>query len=274
MTTQTSSGKIEVHGHRGSRGTHPENTLPAFQEAVDAKADVLEFDLQMTKDNVPVVAHDPLLTQEHCKGPNGRKLKKPIAIRTLTLEELKKYDCGSVPQERFPTQQQIPGTPIPTLEEVLVFVKKQAPHIKMNIETKMVPPSTKRVDLVPDPSFFVHQIVGLLQKYSLVEQSILQSFDFRTLQAAKEIEPKLQLSCLFEEKTDMCAETARVGAQWLSPKQTLLTPEIMKDCRSRGIRVVPWTANKTEEWARLVNLKVDAIITDYPRQLVQYFSGK
>jgi len=248
--------------------------MPSFQEALDAKADVLEFDLQLTKDDVPVVSHDPLLTKQHCVDAEGKPLVKSIPVRTLTLAELKTYDCGSVRQERFPKQKLIPGTRIPTLEEVLQFVTTRAPHLRMNIETKMVPPSDKELHLVPKPALFVEKIVALLRKYGVVEKSILQSFDFRTLTEAKKAEPRLALSCLFEKEADYCGETLRIGAQWLSPLQTLLTPAVVKDCHAKGIKVVPWTANTPDEWARLVDLKVDAIISDYPRQLVEFLKSR
>ena len=95
--------RIEVQGHRGARAVLPENTLPAFEHAIGAGADVLELDLAVTRDNVLVASHDPVLNPEICRGP-----KAGAVIRELTLEELRRYDCGSLRNPQFPRQQPVP----------------------------------------------------------------------------------------------------------------------------------------------------------------------
>ena len=82
----------------------PENTIPAFEYAIGAGVDVLELDMAVTKDDVLVVSHDPLLNPEICTGPGA-----PRAIRTLTLRELRQWDCGALRNPRFPKQTPIPG---------------------------------------------------------------------------------------------------------------------------------------------------------------------
>src|SRR6266849_1043830 len=81
--------KIQVHGHRGARAVRPENTLPAFEYAIGIGVDVLELDMAVTKDNHLVVSHDPVINAEICSGP-----EPPRPIRTLTLAELRQWDCG------------------------------------------------------------------------------------------------------------------------------------------------------------------------------------
>src|SRR3954449_4082190 len=82
---------IQVHGHRGARAMRPENTIPAFEYAIAAGVDVLELGMAVTKDDVLVVSHDPLLNPEICSGPGAAR-----AIRTLTLNELRQWDCGAL----------------------------------------------------------------------------------------------------------------------------------------------------------------------------------
>ncbi len=260
--------KVSIHGHRGSRGTHPENTIPAFEEAVAAGAHVLEFDLQLTADDVPVVSHDPYLTAQHCRYRDGKPLAAPIPIRSLKAKQLEAFECGSVPQERFPEQKLTPGTSIPTLDGLLAWWKKNAPRFEMNIETKM---SAEDPKWIADPTLFARKVIETLRKYQAIDKSILQSFDFRTLTAARKIEPKLRLSCLFEEGAkDFCAQTAEVGAEWASPALALANPDAVAKCHDRGIKVVPWTANLEEQWRTLLGSEVDAIITDYPRKLAAF----
>lgn len=259
--------KVSIHGHRGSRGSHPENTIPAFEEAVAAGAHVLEFDLQLTADDVPIVSHDPYLTAQHCRYRDGKPLTAPIPIRSLKVKQLEAFECGSVAQARFPEQKQIPGTPIPTLDGLLTWWKKNAGKLEMNIETKM---SAEDPKWIPDPTLFARKVIEALRKHGAVGKTILQSFDFRTLTAAQKIEPTLRLSCLFEESKSFCDETAEIGAQWASPALKLVNPAEVAKCHAKKIQVVPWTANNEKEWRALLASEVDAIITDYPRKLAAY----
>src|ERR1700730_3510215 len=101
MTTNgpAASRRVVVHGHRGARARFPENTIPAFQYAIRAGVDVLELDMAITRDNVVVVSHDPIVDPPVCTGP------RPTAvIHELTLAEVKQWDCGAVQNPRFPHQ--------------------------------------------------------------------------------------------------------------------------------------------------------------------------
>lgn len=260
---------IKVHGHRGSRGTHPENTLPAFKEAVSAGADVLEMDLQLSKDNIPVVCHEPMISGRLCRYSNGTPVEKPIAIRTLTVSQIQSFDCGSIPREKFPEQRPIPNTMIPTLEEVLCWATRASSTIEFNIETKMTACSPS---LIAPPELFVEKVVELLHKYRVIEQAILQSFDFRTLEQAKRLAPNLRLSCLFEREDNFCELTARLGGQIASPNFMLITSQRVMHCHEMGIQVVPWTVNAPGDWRSMIDCGVDAVITDYPRRLVEYLA--
>src|SRR5690349_15229497 len=109
--------KIEVHGHRGARAKYPENTLPAFEYAIAQGVDVIELDLGVTKDNVVVVSHDSFLKAPICTG--GPKAE--ANIRDLTLQELRRWDCGAVRNPNFAEQKIVPGAKMPTLDEVFAL---------------------------------------------------------------------------------------------------------------------------------------------------------
>src|SRR5437016_12674730 len=98
---------VKVHGHRGARALRPENTLPAFEYAIAAGVDALELDMAVTKDNVIVVSHDPVLHPPVCSGA-----KPEAVIRQLTLAEVKQWDCGKVQSPGLPHQPTSPGTRI------------------------------------------------------------------------------------------------------------------------------------------------------------------
>lgn len=264
---KTEPSKILVHGHRGSRGTHPENTLPALEEAVAAGADILEFDLHLTKDGIPVLSHDARIPEALCTDSHGKAVKKGPFILRLTLKQVKTYDCGSLRNPRFAEQTPIKGTKIPTLDEVLTWANKTAPRLQLNIETKMDATDKK---LNPDPEFFAKTVITLLKKHNAIDRTILQSFDFTTLHAARKIEPGLRLAALWEFEKNFCDETKKLGFPYASPSHDLLTPEQIKKCHEAGIQVAPWTLNDEATWAKAVDLGVDSIITDYPRKLKAY----
>src|SRR5262245_45148577 len=122
--------KIEVHGHRGARGMRPENTLPAFEYAIAQGVDVLELDMAVTKDNVIVISHDPVLKAPICSGP-----KPEGVIHELTLKEVQAWDCGATKNPASAKQVPVPGTKIPTLASVLDLAPKG--KFRFNIETKI-----------------------------------------------------------------------------------------------------------------------------------------
>ncbi len=268
METGSTVSAIEVHGHRGSRGTHPENTLPAFQEAVESGAEVLELDLQLTKDDVPVISHDPEIGAL-CNDEKGQPVTTRIPIRTLTFAEIQKFDCGSRPNPKFPEQKAVPSK-FTSLEQFLVWAKKHALKLAYNIETKMTAP---REELIAPPKLFAKTVEQLLRKHGAIDKTILQSFDFRTLREAKTLNPKLRLSCLFENTPNFCDATANERAAFASPDWQSVTPEEVKRCHQLGIKVAPWTANSEDSWNKMVQCNVDAIITDYPRKLVDYLKA-
>jgi glycerophosphoryl diester phosphodiesterase len=251
---------ILVHGHRGARAVRPENTLPAFEYAIAAGVDVLELDMAVTKDNVVVVSHDPLLHGPVCKGP-----EKEVAIHSLTLKQVKEWECG-VGNPGFPRQQVIPGTRIPTLDEVFALAPKG--KFEFNIETKIF---ADHPELTPSPEDFVKLVLAEVKKHHLESRVMLQSFDFRTLHAMKKIAPEIRRVALYEGTPKDFVEIAKeADVKIVSPQYKLVTPEQVAKAHAAGLLVVPWTADDPADWDRLIAAKVDAIITDDPAALIQH----
>ena len=264
MTANTAP-HILVHGHRGVRAMRPENTIPGFEYAIQAGADVLEMDVAVTKDNVLVISHDPHINPEICTGPHPG-----IAIRQLTLNELREYDCGALKNPHFPKQQPVPGTRIPTLDEVLSLSEKS--NIQFNIETKSFP---DHPELTPPPDVFARMLLDVIRKHKLDSRVIVQSFDFRTLHATKRLAADIRLSALWEGDARPFVDIAREGeAGIISPLFKLVTPQQVKAAHEAKIQVVPWTADTPADWQMLIDAKVDAIITDDPAALIGYLKEK
>jgi glycerophosphoryl diester phosphodiesterase len=234
--------RILVHGHRGARARRPENTLPGFRYAMEQGVDFLELDVAVTKDNVAVVSHDPLIDVTICSGP-----KTGVPIHTLTLEELQEYDR------------------VPTLDEVFELGRGNA--VQFNVETKIF---ADRPELSPDPEAFTQLILDLVRKHRLENRVILQSFDPRTLRVMKKLNPEIPRAALFETDRDWPEVAREFEATILSPEQHLVTRDRVKQAHAAGLQVVPWTANNPEDWARLVDAGVDGIISDDPASLIQW----
>ncbi len=278
---------ILVHGHRGSRATRPENTIPAFQFAMDHGVDVLELDLAVTKDNVLVVSHNPSLQQPPqyaghervCKGP---ELPPMTPIHAMTLEQVEQYDCGSVTLAAFPKQVAVPGTHVATFDQVLDLVAGS--KVQLNVETKIFP---NHPEMTPSPAEFVRLIVDAIHRHHIEESRvILQSFDFRTLKEMRKQDPAIRLSALLGAAkydplmgiTDANKDFGHIheitGAEIISPDVSLVTAENVAAMHRIGVQVAPYTADTPEEWRKLADAPVDAIITDDPAALLDWLKAQ
>ena len=258
--------RILVHGHRGARARRPENTLPAFEYAIAQGVDALEMDMAVTKDNVIVISHDPVLEPPVCTGPRASAV-----IHQLTLLQVRDWDCGAVRNPRFPTQQTVPGTRIPTLDDVFDLATRGS--FDYNIETKSFP---DKPEYTPPPAEFARMVLEKVRRYRLEKRVILQSFDFRTLVAMRKLAPHLRLSALTEkDQRDFAAIAVEAAhAEIISPEYHLVTREKVAAAHRAGLQVVPWTANAPEDWDRLIAAQVDAIITDDPAALIAHLKAR
>jgi len=255
------SRRILVHGHRGARAMRPENTLPAFEYAISVGADVLELDMAVTKDNVIVVSHDPYLEPPICLGPHLRRM-----IHSLTLAEVREWDCGRLRNPMFVKQTPIAGTRMPTLEEVFDLAPRGG--FGFNIETKIF---ADHPELSPPPEEFSRMVLEVVRKHHLETRVMLQSFDFRTLHAMKKLAPEIQRVALWEgDHRDFATIARDAEATVISPNFTLVTPEKVRAAHAAGLEVVPWTVNSPAEWDKLIEAQVDAIISDDPAELLAY----
>lgn len=257
--------RITVHGHRGARTVRPENTLPAFEYAIDAGADAIELDVAVTRDDVIVVSHDPDLKPPICSGPTARAI-----IRQLTLAQVREWDCGSTRNPAFPRQETVPGTRVPTLDEVLALGSRG--RFDFNLEVKSFP---DRPELTPPPDEFARMVLDAIRKRGLEKRIIFQSFDFRALAAMKRIAPEMRRSALYTGPARDFVEIGREAqAGIVSPEYGLVTKEQVAAAHKAGFQVVPWTANTPEVWESLVAAGVDGIITDDPAGLISFLRSK
>ncbi|WP_036223321.1 glycerophosphodiester phosphodiesterase family protein [Mesoaciditoga lauensis] len=286
MTPQDVGWKFDVEGHRGCRGLRPENTLAAFQFALDeVGVTTLELDLGVTKDNVLVISHDRALNPKKVRL-NGKFIDSPILIHSLTLKELEKYTIGLMRSDYYwPYQVPVPDEKIPTFESVLKLVKDRervsGRKIFINAEIKISP---SHPDDTVDEKTFVNLVVSLLKKYDMEDEVMIQSFDWEALKLIKKADPKITTVALTREYLltspkwtadlnwwkfggNVVKMVKAIGVDAASPYYKECDEELVKRYHANGIKVVPWTIDDPEMMVKYIDIGVDGIITDYPNVL-------
>jgi len=273
--------KFDVQGHRGGRGLWPENSVYGFLKAVDMKVTTLEMDVVVSADNQVVVSHDPFFNPGICKGIDGNKLDKDqlINIYKLPYDEVKKFDCGSLPYPRFPEQEKRFSYK-PLLKEVIknagarCKLNRQVP-VLYNIEIKSRPEWEGEFQPAT-PGKYVKLVLDSITPLLGYDRFTIQSFDTRILEAIKKYDSKVRLVYLVEEVvlTPEIINNLSFIPEVISPDFELLSPELINIYQQKGMKVIPWTVNETAEMQRMIDWGVDGIITDYPDRLLKTINNQ
>lgn len=240
--------KIQVWAHRGASGYAPENTLPAFQEAIDQGADGIELDIQLSKDGELVVIHDEKID----RTSSGKGW-----VKDYTLEELKAFDYNyqnvSAPgQVIYPEYEKVE---IPTMKEVLDLLAPT--NLCINIELK--------TGIVFYPKI-EEKILDLVKSYHMEDRVIYSSFNHATILRIKELNPSAKTGFLYADGTlEMPSYGARYGVDALHPAlYNLQYPGFLEQCREKGLKIHVWTVNEPEYVRMCIGAQVDAVITNVP----------
>jgi glycerophosphoryl diester phosphodiesterase len=287
---------FDAQGHRGARGLMPENTLPAFAQALAIGVTTLELDCAVTADDIAVVSHDAALNPDITRL-DGEWLAQPgPAIRSLPCAALSRYDVGAIRPDsayarRFPQQQPHDGLRIPRLAEVFALtVRAAAKHVRFNIETKIDP---TRPHLSVGPEAFVRAIMREALAANLRDRVMIQSFDWRALALVQREYPEVPTAYLTSQAPDYdtvqpfwnndlrlgdhdsvpAMVHAAGGAIW-SPRVQDLDDAAIDAAHALGLRVVPWTVNDPADMARLMDRGVDGLISDYPDRLREAMAAR
>jgi glycerophosphoryl diester phosphodiesterase len=272
---------FDIQGHRGARGLLPENSLPGFEKALELGVNTLEMDVVISRDEQVVVSHDPFFSSKICRMPNGDPVpkgeEKSLLVFQLDYEDIRSFDCGTVRQEQFPRQQLRPVRK-PLLSEVFEMAEEYTRRhdrlpARYNIETKCTVAGDG--EMHPPPHKFAALLIAAIQEGGVSDRTTIQSFDPRTLSAARELAPDLTLSLLVDRGgppvQDVVAAMGFVP-QIVSPDFRLVDADFVRLANEIGMAVLPWTVNDRLDMLRMAQLQVDGIITDYPDVAVELFS--
>lgn len=267
-----SEKQIDIQGHRGCRGLLPENSLPAFQKAIDLSVHTLELDIVISKDNEVVVSHEPYMNPIICLNPKGEEipdsLKMEYNLYEMTYKEIKAFDCGLKFHPAYPKQKKL-KTYKPLLSEVFELVKSNNSDVKFNIEVKSEP---KYYDVyMPQPDVYVKLVLDELKKHEMFNRVNLQSFDVTILEEIKKQSPSMIIALLVDENEDISTKLNQMSykPEIISPYYKLISRQHVEEYQSKGFKIIPWTINDVNDMKQMISWQVDGIITDYPNTLIE-----
>lgn len=237
-----------IIAHRGASAYYPENTMAAFKGAVELGAEMIELDVTLSKDGVPVIFHDVKLNRHS----DGKGL-----VSDHTLEDLKSLDAGSWFHPKFSDQK------IPTLEEVLDFASG---NIALNIEIK---PEAVSNNLDGNT---VKKCLDLVHKHDMSDYVLFSSFDYRAAKQLKKLDPKMPAALLYHNRSynklpHQLLQDYQADAFNCSYRQ--LNKKWIADLQEHNIPSFIYTVNKEAKMRALLEAGVTGIFTDKPDVLAQ-----
>ncbi len=234
----------KIFAHRGFSGKYPENTMLAFEKAVEIGVDGIELDVHLTKDNELVIIHDEDIKRT-CDGEG--------LVKDMTAEQLKKYDASA-------TFRGVYGfCGIPTLREYFELVKDTP--IITNIELKTG---------VYEYPTIERRVIDLINEYGLGEKIILSSFNHFTIRRCEEIAPEIKRGFLSGDwLVDFGKYTKERNAQCCHPWHITLNEDSVSEMHQAGCEINTWTVNEYEDIERLAAMGVDSLIGNFPDRMIE-----
>lgn len=231
--------KIEIIAHRGASAVCPENTMIAFERALELGATGIETDVQMSADGRLVLIHDETL--QRTAGTTGW-------VKDCTYEKLRTLDAGSWFHTNFA------GESIPSLEMLLNLV--QGKRILLNLELKN--------GIVPYKGM-EEKVIQIIQEWNMEQQVVLSSFNHASLVKCKRIAPDIRTALLYMEKLYRPHDyAAKLEASGLHPYKLAVTKEEVAAALAQGMVTYPFTVNDPAEMKMMLDMGVQGIITDQP----------
>lgn len=238
MTFGCTSKKTAIIAHRGASSVAPENTLAAFQKAIDIGADYFELDVRASKDDSLMVIHD---------GSVDRTTNGTGSFHDFTYQQLRTFDAGSWFGEEFK------GEKIPTLRESLQLALEN--RIKVCVEIK---------DYYKTP-----EVLDLIEEMNAEKSVIIFCFDFDAVSLSKDINPRIPVCYLNGKITeDHFGDVLSIGGE-VAGSGSAEPEDIINKAHDADLNFWVWTVNSVEDMKSLIDRGVDGIITNYPQDLVK-----
>ena len=292
-----SNSMVRIIGHRGARGLYPENSLLGFMNVLKSGIEIIELDIVFSKDGIPIITHDQDISPFFCRDSKGEFIKDKIKISALNAEELYTYDIGRFNPETeygkyFPEQIQLDGIFLSSLQELLNLVQlPEYQHANLLIEIKSDPDILDK-----DRKKIISVLAKQIKDANLINRVIFHSFDWALLSQCKHHAPGILTSYL--TKTIHDDDIDIQVSNWNSSIEEVQNPsvipekiyeaggsiwcphfkEITKDSLSAAekynLLVFAWMVNEPTDIDIMIDLGVDAIVTDYPPRVKKCLASK
>jgi glycerophosphoryl diester phosphodiesterase len=258
--------QILISGHRGAMGTDIENTIPSFSAAIAAGVNIIELDIQQTKDGQVIVFHDSDLFR--LTGVHG-------AIDNHTWSELQELRVTS---PSLPSKQK---ESIPSLIEVLDFILLHSPDVVINIELK----NNQAGDPFPN---LLEKTIAIVRDYKIQSRIILSSFNLDEVARVKQLEPEIKSKAIIsadffkeifrkykkEGTVEKVAELlSEAGFDWVAVNKIYCNASLVNALKNRNIITESWVINSMDEFTQAAELGIDAITTNFPELLIKERKG-
>ncbi|MDT5001165.1 MAG: glycerophosphoryl diester phosphodiesterase [Mycobacterium sp.] len=299
-------GGFDLQAHRGGRGETTEESLRAFSKALQLGVSTLELDIVLTKDNQPMVWHDPTVDPTKCSDTAPAFPGDPQypyvgkLVHDLTIAQVHTLDCGKL-LPNFPNAEVVRHNKIATLPELFALTDSYRANVRYNIETKV---EAENPENSASPAEFVDVILPVIRAAGKIDKVEIQSFDWRSLPLVRQQEPSIPLVALWDDTTwvpdspwlagvnpavvgDPITGATMVGSNILSPCFSVPTGLTTKDpnfalvenkafierAHALGLQVIPWTIDDADVMRAQIAAGADGIITDYPTLLRSVMAG-
>lgn len=292
----TPENVIQIYAHRAGRGLMPEHTLPAYRGVLELGVDYVDMDINMTKDGVLVITHDLGLNPYLTRDSLGRWITTATPINTMTLNEVQKYNVGKLKPYTeygsfFPHQHPSDFAKIPTLEEVIQYVKNiTGDKVGFQIEIKNNP---EMPDMSATPTEYAEALYELLKEEGVLNRTEIQAFDWRCLIALQKLDPNVKTAYLTDQSTETLVNSdpgtliaglkpkdfgysfpkmiKHLGGYCWEPFEMDIIKKDVEEAHKLGLKVVVWgwpEMEKTEfnykQIEEVIDWGVDGIIVDRP----------
>ncbi len=242
---------IRVFAHRGASGDYPENTMLAFEKAVQSGAHGIENDVHLSADGEVMIIHDESLLRT-------AGIDKPVYA--LTRSELEKTSAGKTKDDAFGF------TPIPSLDEYLSFMEGHRGMIT-NIELKTAPVYYPGIE---------EKVLDLVARHGLEDNVIYSSFNWLSVIKVKRINPSARIGLLFGGMPlyRLGVIMRELDVDCMHPAFADINADIVRGLHEEGRTVNTWTVNEEEDIRRMVDIGVDGIISNYPGRVLDILEQK
>ena len=239
---------MKVFAHRGFSGLYPENTMLAFQKAIEAGADGIELDIHCSSDGKLVIIHDENLVRT--TGYN-------VLVSELTLKELTSIRTSKTMDDAFEST-------IPSFEEFCDFASKNS--FITNVEIKTNNTWYKNIE---------KKAVDMVRAFHLDDRIIFSSFNWLSVMRAKQLAPHIKCGLLYDaQHLKVAAEAKEAGLQYLHPDFNLLDDNVVAECKKNGIGLNVWTVNSEDQVKKLIEWDANAVISNYPDMCIRQLGRK